>query len=513
MCKVARRREGEMRRIGILEEMWAAWRGRNLAEVNRLAMLAAGSKVGPKKRSYRTLKGAMPTSEQWQEVWSKAGCEGGMEVEPIDWEQYVNDTIGVAPARPRWRREARWQAMEDIKRTRKYVIKAPKRRAVPKGSVPVELLVMCMSPNWRMDFAGQGLGAPRGKITNPWFRRALLGGFTLIRLASRTPLAWHRSVGWALPKSSTPGPKGKRVVHMLEPLGKAWYAGRIDARDPEPVSHMDHGFHKYRRKEGAVLVQLNISWRLRRLGWSHLQCNMDMTNAFASTEWSSLREANKDLRLEVDQEVGRQRFECAVVDLPTDSGSLTVKTGCGALMGDPFAVHSFGGAFKAPVGRWQMGQGEFDDCWEELWATCPAVPGGLTVDLGITKYADDVVRTNAIRPGGTLQELADKAWKSSDLLDTCLEPVGLAQNRSKQVAVVSLVGDESKRAKRMLRSGEVKLPGVPREYTRSLGAQVSAKANFHPELVERVAATRRAFHSVGKFWTMGGCHGNGGGAC
>ena len=37
-----------------------------------------------------------------------------------------------------------------------------------------------------------------------------------------------------------------------------------------PVSDFDHGFHKHRRKAGALLVQMNASWRLQRMGYHHV---------------------------------------------------------------------------------------------------------------------------------------------------------------------------------------------------------------------------------------------------
>eukprot|EP00959_Pyramimonas_sp_CCMP1952_P381003 7983004-Pyramimonas_sp.AAC.1 len=56
------------------------------------------------------------------------------------------------------------------------------------------------------------------------FTEAMLGGFRMIRRASRTPSHWHHSTAVGLRKGGAPGVKGKRVVHVLDPMGKCCYA-------------------------------------------------------------------------------------------------------------------------------------------------------------------------------------------------------------------------------------------------------------------------------------------------
>ena len=76
----------------------------------------------------------------------------------------------------------------------------------------------------------------------------------------------NRSEGCPLKKSAI---RGKRVVHMLDCLGKAFHRSyltfpselwilAVAEQNQEPPTHMDHGL---RRKEGALLIQMTGSWK------------------------------------------------------------------------------------------------------------------------------------------------------------------------------------------------------------------------------------------------------------
>ena len=54
---------------------------------------------------------------------------------------------------------------------------------------------------------------------------------------------------------------------------------------------MTQGFLKHRRREAGTLAQQVGMWRLNRMGRSLLAANLDMANAFASTNWESLDKA------------------------------------------------------------------------------------------------------------------------------------------------------------------------------------------------------------------------------
>ena len=160
---------------------------------------------------------------------------------------------------------------------------------------------------------------------------------------------------------------------------------------------MDHGFFRGRRKEGALMIQLNASWRLKRLGWSHILSNKDMTNAFASSNWQALREANKTLLEEEDQIIGAQRFEEATVDLETADGKgVSLKAKVSGLIGDPWAVYSFCQAFHRPVSRWQMSQRLNDFFYDALYAKDPVTEE--LVDPSLTNMQTTLLRSSRRAP-------------------------------------------------------------------------------------------------------------------
>eukprot|EP00959_Pyramimonas_sp_CCMP1952_P231626 4841422-Pyramimonas_sp.AAC.1 len=48
----------------------------------------------------------------------------------------------------------------------------------------------------------------------------------------------------------------------------------------------------------------------------------------------------------------QQRYTLACASIPAEKGDLILRTGCGTLQGDPFAVASFVHGFRPSVDRW-----------------------------------------------------------------------------------------------------------------------------------------------------------------
>ena len=217
------------------------------------------------------------------QVWALEGCKGGILAERTDWESFRREHVLSACRPPLCDMNHEQAADGDIWSVARYLQKAPKRRAVPSGSAPLEAW-------WLAFFSGNepaikkgktGIGAEAGFPAALGTLRALKEGFVHVRRTMLAPLLWHRSRGAALKMSDEPGPQGKRVVHILDLLGKAFYTGKVARRKPPPPSNLDHGFLAKRRKESAILVQLLAAWRVRRAGRCFVQNNHDCTNAFA----------------------------------------------------------------------------------------------------------------------------------------------------------------------------------------------------------------------------------------
>ena len=63
-----------------------------------------------------------------------------------------------------------------------------------------------------------------------------------------------------------------------------------------------------------------------------------------------------------------------------------------------------------------------------------------TVDLSLTKYADDLVKVITAGAQGSAMDLAEAAWESKGRLDTELAEEGFKQNSAKEVSVLALFG-------------------------------------------------------------------------
>eukprot|EP00959_Pyramimonas_sp_CCMP1952_P175993 3677772-Pyramimonas_sp.AAC.1 len=130
-------------RASFVQASSEAWARRNISEAMGWARGAARCRFSSNKRDGRR-SGATPISRQeWLGVWQLPGGEGGMKVIPIDLEQWRNqrDDLDLAQINDMARYDPRFRelALEDIKRLRKYVRKASKRRVVPDGTAPLEL--------------------------------------------------------------------------------------------------------------------------------------------------------------------------------------------------------------------------------------------------------------------------------------------------------------------------------------------------------------------------------------
>ena len=436
-----------------------------------------------------------------------------------DWQAMTEEHLECANPLPPRMQEEDQLAKEDLRGIRRYLFKAAKRRAVPSESLPLELWNLVVAPLRGISEKGRGVGYDpavkhhQGKqhayCACGWLQR----GLEHIRRSGYTPLRWHRSSGAALKKNATPGPAGKRVVHVLDPLGKSFYSQLVAKRAPAAPSPLDHGFLKHRRKEGALLIQMCAAWRLKEAGYNFVVNNHDLANAFGSSAWPSLEDACAQLLCEEDRHFGIQRIQWTSIGLPLGAGrEVLIRPSCGAAMGDPFAVHSFSRAFAPPVRQWQAEARTYNQNSDCLYTRCPvpASPGARLqmTDLSLTKYADDLVKLLAVNQGHTsLADLATLSQNSNNSLDTKLAEAGYRQNLGKQKSIVSFRGRGAIAAKRSLRDGTTSVVGEPVEYAKSLGSMIGTSGAFGKELEVRVAATKAAVYQLGAFWYQKGIPG------
>ena len=207
---------------------------------------------------------------------------------------------------------------------------------------------MLFYPNWRVSYKGAGLGVAKEKLAVPNVFRLVRG---LLRCILRTcsPFRWHVSQAIAL--------SAKRVIHLLDPLGKLFYGALLDVNKSPPVPPaFAHGCFKGRRRETPMMVQMNLTWRLKQLDLWHITDLKDISNAFHSTGHAYVQEASSMLLLPQHAHLGVERFEWATVVVPGARGPLTVHPRCGALIGGPYAVALFCNDINGP----------FEEAWKEF---------------------------------------------------------------------------------------------------------------------------------------------------
>ena len=145
-----------------------------------------------------------------------------------------------------------------------------------------------------------------------------------------------------LRKSSTPGPRGKRGIHLLNMLGKSFFACRIkEQRQCHPrssnVGLIAHGFVKGRRRENAILVQQSACYRARKCKRFAMLTHHDLSNAFGSTDWVVLvPTVQSSLVSTKEADYAEQRVKWACIQLDTCQGLEDMRPQCGALMGGSF---------------------------------------------------------------------------------------------------------------------------------------------------------------------------------
>jgi hypothetical protein len=253
-----------------------------------------------------------------------------------------------------------------------------------------------------------------------------------------------------LRKNATPGPRGKRGIHLLDCQSKGFYAQKMRRRadaDPQStrISHMSHGFVRGRRRESAILVQNSTAWRMKKVGRSGIITHYDLANAFGSTVHEELMETVEQcLLLPEDVKFGNQRVQWAHIETPGLGGNFCMRPKCGALMGDPFAVKSFSETFAKPLQQYNSSllRTQGAEAAHALHCRCPFpqeaeadTPVFARCDLGLTNFADDTTRLVVGGEDESIEQLAARVIDSTDNLDDCIAPCGYGQNRKKMTCL------------------------------------------------------------------------------
>ena len=93
---------------------------------------------------------ALPTRQDWEDLLTKEGNQGGMSASVCTWEDMRTEHIDIANATPLPPADLNHtqQAKDEVTDLTNYVIYATKRKAVPRDSLPTEILVALLAPNY-----------------------------------------------------------------------------------------------------------------------------------------------------------------------------------------------------------------------------------------------------------------------------------------------------------------------------------------------------------------------------
>ena len=245
-------------------------------EAHKLLTLLSRSRYGPKKRDYKALRLSLPTRTEWKEFLAQPGGQGGMLAEETDWQTMLTKHIECAGSPPERNMNFWNDASRDVDRLRSFVVHTKKRRAVPAGTLPAEIIAMCLAPNYNRNQSLAGVGMDVStKLRAPATRKAFETAYMQLHRTMCTPLSWHSSQAAALGKPAAVDPKASkckslRLIHVLSVCGKAFYSTRHCL---QPLHHNDTGFAKHRRKENAIITQNITAHRICKLGRSFVMGN------------------------------------------------------------------------------------------------------------------------------------------------------------------------------------------------------------------------------------------------
>ena len=288
--RMRRRRQGFYE-----EELRLAWKKTDLAATFRWSRLLGGRRWGAKKRDYRAMTAALPSKKAWQDQWTKPGAEGGMSATVLgSWSE--------------WRAQTSEEPRAQLPRAVK------KRRNTSCGAL--DDVPPCLE---EFVASGSDTRRRRSSLQASW---PLWNGSCVV--CDRRGLRLFRGTTAREPlctKAMKPGPKGRRVVHVLPSMGKQFFKVLMRKKpngggwsQPEPADWL-HGYIPGRRRESAVLIRQVTTWRLERLGLKSLTAFHDLTNAFGSVKWEALDRAVASL-LRPDALVGQQRYMLATTTTP-----------------------------------------------------------------------------------------------------------------------------------------------------------------------------------------------------
>ena len=191
-------------------------------------------------------------------------------------------------------------------------------KAILSYALPNEIVRILLKPKWTYyKHTKYGIGHQSNFNVPPILYWYLRFSFAKLLAARMPPLRWHLATGFTVQKANNlPGIDGERLVVALDPFGRLFYEiaistpiyktenelGGEDVASPDNIQFVSahdklnfsylvpnwqFGCIPGRRREGAILAQLALTWELMRNKYYQVLSLYDGRNAFWSLKLDS----------------------------------------------------------------------------------------------------------------------------------------------------------------------------------------------------------------------------------
>ena len=459
----------------------------------KISRLMAGNSSGPKKRKYNVPKCQQPDGADWASYLAQSGPQGGFEA-------VIHDSPTPLPqTAPIWTVEHAWQAQEDLDYLRPAIKYAKTRRSHPTWAVPNELWRMMLYPNEHKVAKVAGIGfQPEGKRYMTKFYEKFKAFLAQIRRCNRTPVSWNHSHGHALDKGNGKtafgGAAGQRLLHLLDPLGKAWHWGRWTANRKQRFPIWAQGFESGRRRENAIVTHMVTGFRSMKAQLSTVFVSYDMANFFPSVSHEALDAEVCQHVATMDVNIFMQRHRETYCTIPAADGPITVHNMCGGLQGDRHSPQLCTGALHKAIAEWQFSNWR-QEYGKVFMTRCPFT--SRISDSSFQSFADDIGKRYV---AVDTQSIADTITQADQRLDTELRKIGVAQNGDKKTILPTIVDRGAQKINYQIFAGHLQCHGKVHRDVRYLGPYFQHRFSNTTELNKRIQAIRAGFYSMGRFW-------------
>lgn len=456
--------------------------------------MLAKTKVGPGRRMYGQSITCRLDADAWTSHLAQSGADGGISGLHIDFNEEKTKQWRHQP--PPLHNDHCSLAAQDMGMIHKALKTMTLRKSSPPLSVPVELWKIILAPNKvskPKTTGGIGSNSQDTKIMVTHER--LKAVLRQVRWLDMAPLAWFRAWACAIDKrNGKAGPNALRILARKCLFGQAVEKGY--KRYGYIGGYGDYAFGgvRGRRREGTIIIQNVVSWRLRTLGIPHATGLYDQANAFHSVDTTRLDKTDDEYLRAADAGLAKSSIHRTSLHINAFDSDVDVLMRSGVAQGRAAGPLRYIRTFDRDVLK-PMAMLFIRSSPEArtLISACPFK--GKHADLSMTAFMDDVAK---IVIAYTVNALLVAVTLASNLLESFLRSIGGKQNVDKQVQLIRIPGKNSSRSESYTGPGRVAPSAL------YLGALLSADGSNKLERNARLKATKKAWAFLQGFWTSQG---------